>query len=219
MLRSRSAVALIAVSIVLPSAAWAQSSPSANQIIDALKPGAQSLRGPTRGIRPIAPQAASPQAASPEAMPAGVGEATVSHPHASRPKQAVAATAPKPARTGDADGPAINLFIQFANDSAELTPAGLRALDELGKALSSNDLATYHFRIEGHTDTIGSKGYNKALSERRAAAVAEYLASKYGVSQNRLVTVGMGSDHLLIPTPEQTPEARNRRVQIVNIGA
>jgi len=208
--------AIVAASLALASGlaagAWAQSNPSANQIIDSLKPSAKSLAGSTRGIRPVAPQEVTPAAVS-------EGAAIGTRPRAPVAIHSATASQPRHAPTAAAEAPSVNLFVQFANGSAELTPEATRALDELGKALSSNDLAPYHFRIEGHTDTIGAKGYNQSLSERRAAAVAEYLASHFGVSQSRLVTVGVGSDHLLVPTPDQTPEPRNRRVQVVNIGA
>jgi outer membrane protein OmpA-like peptidoglycan-associated protein len=109
--------------------------------------------------------------------------------------------------------------VPFDNGSAELTPQAIAALDELGKALSSSALASYKFRIEGHTDTVGSKEYNLSLSDRRAAAVSAYLEQKFGVNQSRLETVGVGEAHLLVPTPDQTPEPRNRRVTVVNLGA
>ena len=57
----------------------------------------------------------------------------------------------------------------------------MTTLDALGKALSSADLANYRFRIEGHTDTVGSKEYNRSLSERRAEAVVSYIETKFGV--------------------------------------
>jgi outer membrane protein OmpA-like peptidoglycan-associated protein len=57
------------------------------------------------------------------------------------------------------------------------------------------------------------------LSERRAEAVVDYVARKYGVALSRLQAVGMGEDGLLVPTPPQTPEPRNRRVQVINLGA
>jgi outer membrane protein OmpA-like peptidoglycan-associated protein len=95
----------------------------------------------------------------------------------------------------------------------------MSALNELGKALTSNALVGYRFRIEGHTDTVGSKENNRELSERRAAAVVAYIGQKFGIDASRLVPIGLGSDQLLVPTADQTPEARNRRVQIVNIGA
>ena len=87
------------------------------------------------------------------------------------------------------------------------------------KALSDQALVGYRFRIEGHTDTVGTHEFNKDLSDRRAAAVVDYLANHFHVDRSRVQAVGMGEDHLLIPTPDQTPEPRNRRVQVVNIGS
>ena len=46
-----------------------------------------------------------------------------------------------------------------------------------------------------------------------------YLTSQYSVAPSRLEAIGMGEEHPLIATPPQTPEARNRRVQVINIGA
>ena len=92
------------------------------------------------------------------------------------------------------------------------------------KASESTDFAdpaltAYRFRIEGHTDTVGGRDYNKALSDRRAVAVAEYLAGRFHVDRTRLQPIGMGQEGLMVPTPDQTPEVRNRRVLVVNIGS
>ena len=114
--------------------------------------------------------------------------------------------------------PSVSMTVQFASGSATLTPQARQALDELGRALSTRTLAPYRFRIEGHTDTVGSRDYNKALSDRRAEAVAQYLTTTFHVSPERLEPIGMGEDGLLIQTPDQTPEPRNRRVEMVNIG-
>ena len=118
-----------------------------------------------------------------------------------------------------ADAPSVNLTVQFGNNSAELTPAAVRTLSELGKALSNSALSTFHFRIEGHTDTVGGADANKALSERRAQAVAAFLTSRFGIDAARLEPAGMGEDGLLIQTAPNTAEPRNRRVQVVNLGA
>jgi outer membrane protein OmpA-like peptidoglycan-associated protein len=56
------------------------------------------------------------------------------------------------------------------------------------------------------------------LSDRRAITVAEYLAGRFHVDRARLQPVGMGQDGLMVPTPDQVPEPRNRRVLVVNIG-
>jgi OOP family OmpA-OmpF porin len=118
----------------------------------------------------------------------------------------------------EAGAPAVDLSVEFATDSSALTPAARATLDALGKALSSADLAQYRFRIEGHTDTVGSPAYNLALSQRRAAAVADYLEKSFGVAAARLEPVGMGEQGLLVATPPQTPNAQNRRVKVVNLG-
>jgi len=73
--------------------------------------------------------------------------------------------------------------------------------------------------IEGHTDSIGSDAYNQRLSERRAAAVKQYLVSK-GVGADRLTTVGRGEKDPVAPntTPDgkDNPEGRamNRRAEL-----
>jgi OOP family OmpA-OmpF porin len=135
---------------------------------------------------------------------------------------AAAPAAPAPSRiaatTALSGTPAVSLSVRFANGSAALTPAVERSLDDLGRALSSPQLAPYRFRIEGHTDTVGSTELNQALSERRAAAVRDYLTGKYSISPARLEAVGLGKSQLLLPTPDETPEPRNRRVQVVNLG-
>jgi OmpA-OmpF porin, OOP family len=121
--------------------------------------------------------------------------------------------------THAASDPSVSLTVQFATGSAELTPAARQVLNNLGKALTDNTLASYHFRVEGHTDTVGSKDGNQVLSEHRAQAVVDYLATNFHVDPSRLQPVGMGEDGLLIQTPDQTNEPRNRRVQVVNIGS
>jgi outer membrane protein OmpA-like peptidoglycan-associated protein len=66
---------------------------------------------------------------------------------------------------------------------------------------------------------VGSADYNLSLSSQRAAAVVAYLTSKFRVAPARLEAIGLGEQGLLVPTPPQTPELRNRRVQIINLGA
>ena len=114
--------------------------------------------------------------------------------------------------------PSIDLTVTFASGSATITPAGERVLAELGQALASPELARYRFRLEGHTDTVGDARMNQGLSERRAAAVATWLVRRYRIQPDRLEAVGMGESALLVPTPDNTAELRNRRVRVVNLG-
>jgi OmpA-OmpF porin, OOP family len=133
----------------------------------------------------------------------------------------IAPSAPTPDHVQEKppSAPSVSLNVQFALGSAELTPQAVHVLDNLGKALTDRSLSTYRFRIEGHTDTLGTRDYNKELSDRRAAAVVDYLANNFHVERSRVEAIGLGVDGLLIPTPDQTPEPRNRRVQVVNIGS
>jgi outer membrane protein OmpA-like peptidoglycan-associated protein len=209
-------------------AAIAQSDPSALQLIERLRPQAG---GQTRGIRvpgaapagaaPSAPVQPAPVFTAPSsgstsgASVAGPGAPTARPPETTRPSQAVARP---PVRETTADAPSASITVTFASGSAALTPQAEQALAPLGRALTSQDLAGFRFRIEGHTDTVGSAELNQALSERRAAAVRDFLIRRYGVSPSRIEAIGLGQTQLLVPTPDNTPNARNRRVQVVNIG-
>jgi OOP family OmpA-OmpF porin len=82
--------------------------------------------------------------------------------------------------------------VQFATGSAELTPQAIQTLANLGQALNSPSLANYRFRIEGHTDTVGSPAYNQQLSQRRAETVVDYLASNCHIDRSRVQAIGMG---------------------------
>jgi len=206
----------------------AQGTPSADQIIRALRPVGPVQSG-TRGIRPAAtppaalastPPATTPLAGAAAAPPvaAPADPRTTAAPAQAQPPaaaQSAVVTPPAP----PAAAPSIDLTVQFQTGSAELTPDAMRTLDQLGRALSSDALAAYRFRIEGHTDTTGSRDVNMTLSQARAARVADYLQAKFGVAPSRLEPIGRGQQALKVATPDQTPEPRNRRVQVINIGA
>ncbi len=200
-------MAVLAAGLLAAGPASAQGSPSADQIMRSLQPG-PGMMGGTRGIRPVAPAAPEP------AAPAAEG----AHPSVAprRATPTVRASTPAPAPT---EAPSVNLTVQFGTNSADLTPAAVHTLTELGRALSSASLSSYRFRIEGHTDTAGAPEANKALSTRRAEAVVAFLAERFHIERSRLEAVGLGEDGLLVQTPANTPEPRNRRVQVINLGA
>ncbi len=191
-LRLLVAVALFGAGLALTNPGYAQTgNPNSELIVKALTPTPGGVAGPGRGIRMVNPPAG---AAAPSGS-AGVA----------------------PSASSEA-APSVSLNVQFAEGSADLTAGAMQTLNELGKALNEPALAGYRFRIEGHTDTVGTADYNKELSDRRAAAVAQYLETNFKVDANRLQPVGMGEQGLLVSTPDQTSEPRNRRVAVVNIG-
>ncbi len=110
-------------------------------------------------------------------------------------------------------------MVLFPTNSSELTPEATQTLDRLGQALGSQRLSSFRFRVEGHTDTVGSAAYNRSLSQRRADAVVGYLEQKFGIPAARLQAVGLGEQGLLVATGAQVAEPRNRRVQVVNLGS
>jgi outer membrane protein OmpA-like peptidoglycan-associated protein len=208
------AAAFFATGIFAPAIGSAQSAPSPEQILKSLTP----TRAPApseRGIR-VAPTGLSQAWAPPliqthTPVPTREGLTLRGEGRAAGANTAFDDAA-EPA-------PAISLTVEFTNGSAGLTPQAVQVLDNLGKALSNPAMSSYMFRIEGHTDTVGSAEYNDGLSDRRANAVADYVANKFHVDRGHLEAIGMGKDGLLVPTPDETPEPRNRRVQVVNVGS
>ncbi|MCG8420385.1 MAG: OmpA family protein [Proteobacteria bacterium] len=101
--------------------------------------------------------------------------------------------------------------IQFHFNSNRIKPESLPELDRLVRQLG--DRRDVRLRIEGHTSSEGRALVNKRLSQRRAAAVRQYLI-KRGVARNRLTSQGIGEAQLLIK-PDDTEEKRekNRRVE------
>jgi outer membrane protein OmpA-like peptidoglycan-associated protein len=67
--------------------------------------------------------------------------------------------------------------------------------------------------VAGYTDTVGGRDYNQELSDRRAAAIAHWMRA-HGLEIG-VCSQGMGEDGLAVPTPDETPEPRNRRTLYV----
>lgn len=101
--------------------------------------------------------------------------------------------------------------IQFKVNSAELTTASYRLLDEVAGVLQENP--ELQLTIEGHTSSDGSYETNKKLSERRAGAVKTYLQSK-GIAETRLTAIGFGADRPVNPGKTREALAENRRVEM-----
>jgi OOP family OmpA-OmpF porin len=114
--------------------------------------------------------------------------------------------------------PTIRLPIFFEFNSAQLKPEASELLDKVSAALASGELETFRFSIEGHTDDVGSPEYNASLSAQRAKAVENYLLAK-GVPRNRLGTIGHGESEPVAPNDDEQGRSRNRRVEIINLGA
>jgi outer membrane protein OmpA-like peptidoglycan-associated protein len=102
--------------------------------------------------------------------------------------------------------------IQFLAGRADLTPESNSILDEVLTLL--NDHPTWGLRVEGHTDSTGSKMANLTLSFRRASTVVNWLTTR-GIKRLRLEAQGIGD---VRPIADNTTEAgrnRNRRIELV----
>lgn len=105
--------------------------------------------------------------------------------------------------------------IQFEFNSDSLTTRARTQVAELAAALKLPALQGFSFAVVGHTDSVGSQDYNRALSLRRARSVKRELLVA-AVEAGRLVEVGLGEDYPV--AGRATDDARNRRVEIVNLG-
>jgi len=73
-------------------------------------------------------------------------------------------------------------------------------------------------RIEGNTDNVGNAASNKALSLKRAKAVADYLITTYNMPKNRFIIVGNGPDKSVATNDTEDGRARNRRTDFEIVG-
>ena len=183
-------------SALMPTLAGAQQAASTDDILKALKPKL------TRGLVIGAPAEAK---VDPGFVSALRSKALRSITVTERAKIAVIAT----------QRPQISLEIPFDFDSAAISPDAVPQLVRLGQALQDKDLRAATFLVAGHTDGKGAAGYNQQLSERRAAAVRQFLVEQYGLDAQYLIAVGYGFEQL--KNTYDPMAAENRRVQIVNL--
>ena len=102
--------------------------------------------------------------------------------------------------------------ITFKRASAEIDRESYPTLDALVRIVAKCPQAL--IQVEGHTDSDGTIERNQLLSERRAAAVAEYLI-RAGVAQTRLTAVGIGQMRPIASNETFEGKSRNRRIEFV----
>jgi OmpA-OmpF porin, OOP family len=108
---------------------------------------------------------------------------------------------------------AADAFFDF--DKAVLKPDGKAKLDDLVSKMQGLNLEAVI--TVGHTDSVGTDGYNQALSMRRAEAVKAYLVS-VGVDKSRVYTEGKGEKQPVADNKTAEGRAKNRRVEIEVVG-
>lgn len=105
--------------------------------------------------------------------------------------------------------------INFETGSADIAPSSRRVLDSLASVALRCD--QFAIEVGGYTDNQGERQMNMELSQRRADAVASYLASQ-GVARERLTSRGYGPDHPRADNATPDGQAANRRIEF-NVSA
>jgi outer membrane protein OmpA-like peptidoglycan-associated protein len=109
--------------------------------------------------------------------------------------------------------------VLFDFDQADVRPAAAAVLAKASGFVGQH--AVGPVRVEGHTDAKGTDAYNLRLSERRAVAVRDWLATKGGLKMTPFSTKGFGARQPVAPNTKpdgsDDPDGRqrNRRVEII----
>lgn len=103
--------------------------------------------------------------------------------------------------------------LEFGSGAAELGPGPYGSLETLAAWLLTQPSA--RVALVGHTDAIGSADANKALSRRRAEAVADRLVSVYGIARAQVVADGAGFLAPIASNVTEDGRSSNRRVEVV----
>ena len=102
--------------------------------------------------------------------------------------------------------------IEFDTGKATLRPESEKVLAQVAALLESQP--DWKMKIEGHTDSTGTKQGNQVLSQQRAAAVLAWLV-KDDIAASRLTAAGMGDTKPIADNGTDVGRARNRRVELV----
>ena len=112
--------------------------------------------------------------------------------------------------------PMVKTFIVFFDfDKSNLTSEAQKVVAEAVD--TAKKMGMVRVLVTGHTDTVGSKGYNQGLSERRAGSVKAEMI-RLGMSEGEITTVGKNFSEPLVPTGPGVREPQNRRA-VIDLGS
>jgi OmpA-OmpF porin, OOP family len=130
----------------------------------------------------------------------------------SKMKQEMEATAAVIAGELETSGHMALYGINFATNSAAITPDSDKVLGEIAALLK--DHADWKITVEGHTDNVGAKAANQTLSQKRAESVVTWLAA-HEIERPRLAAAGFGDTKPVQDNTTDEGRAKNRRVELV----
>lgn len=111
-------------------------------------------------------------------------------------------------------GRPLALYVNFETGKSVIKSESEHIVEELYQMMNENP--TLHIVVEGHTDNVGNKASNQALSEQRATSLKSALVSK-GIAPDKIKTVGLGQDQPLADNSTDDGRAKNRRIEIKKI--
>src|SRR5437660_220889 len=112
----------------------------------------------------------------------------------------------------DSYRPVAETSVHFGFDKDNLTKKAKEALDQL--AADIQNTKGYIITVEGGTDSVGPSDYNYDLSQRRANAVIQYLASQHNIPAHKIYLIGLGKDKPADSNKTSEGRAKNRRVDV-----
>ena len=157
-----------------------------------------------RNLPECSPAKEAPKPAAPSAPAQPAAPAAPAAP-------ATPAAAAKPAPASVRQAVVIQADALFDFDKSVVRPDGRKNIDDAVAKLKGVDLELVI--ATGHTDNVGTDAYNQRLSERRAAAVKEYLVSK-GIPASKITTIGKGESQPVATNKTAEGRQKNRRVDI-----
>ena len=101
-------------------------------------------------------------------------------------------------------------IIYFDFDKSKLSDV---SIEEIKNFINTNKNTIKKFIVVGHTDTMGTKKYNKVLSLERAEVVQKVL-TELGIEKNNIHILGKGEDNLRVQTADEVKHPANRRAEI-----
>jgi OOP family OmpA-OmpF porin len=105
-----------------------------------------------------------------------------------------------------------DVSVTFGFDKSVLTKDDRAQLDQIASSLT--DARGYILEVTGGTDSVGDADYNYKLSQRRADAVVNYLATKYNIPPHKFYLIGIGKQDPVADNHTSAGRAKNRRVDV-----
>jgi OOP family OmpA-OmpF porin len=111
----------------------------------------------------------------------------------------------------------VNLLIEFDFNKSVIKPEFYQNVNAVGEFMQKYPTAS--IRVEGYTDSVGGKVFNKKLSQRRAEAVKKYIVDKFGIDAKRIKAIGYGEAKPVASNKTAEGRYKNRRVQAYHTSA